>query len=466
MRSIRRQLLSWLLAGIGLLLILLGTGAYFGARGHLLSQIDEELEQAARSGQVRTGARDMSVHRKEVRKRAESRWLEFDYEDGKLFYQIWDNDGDVVSRSASLGDHRLSLPEVSEELPWIGTIEGPGNSRLRVFLTTSTLQKRDALRELRPRELASEKTILVARDLGDLDRTLSLIIGGIWIVGLVAAGGTILLVYLILRRGLSPLRDLGDETAKIDAGSLSGRFKDEGMPDELRPICLRLNDLMARLESSFERERRFGADLAHEIRTPLAEVSAMAEAALLFPDKIDGSRFQEILESARQMEGVLKSLLTLAKQDYGSAENQNEVIQVRELLEGCLRPHFEKIEEKQLNVEIEVSPDEIMEADPELLRHVLNNLISNAVSYTPSGQLIEIGSLANGGLFVKNTVSGLDESDLPHLFERFWRRDRARTDGGHSGLGLSVAKACTEALSMDLSVRLKDDEIIFELISK
>ena len=408
----------------------------------------------------------MPPNRKQARKRAESRWFEFDYEDGKLFYQVWDDEGEILARSGSLGEHRLSLPEAAGELPWVGIIDGPNGSRLRVLLTTSNLHRRDFAKELRPREIANEKAILVARDLGELDRTLSLIVGGIWMVGLVAAAGTVLLVFVILRRGLSPLRDLGDEAAKIDAESLSGRFKDQGMPDELRPICHRLNDLMARLESSFERERRFSADLAHEIRTPLAELSAMAEAALLFPDKVDGSQFQEILESARQMERVLKSLLTLAHQDYGPSENQLENVQVLGMIETSLNSYSGQIADKELAVTIEVPSDETIEADPELLRHILNNLIANAVAYSPQGGMIVIGKIPDAGLFLRNTVSGLAESDLAHLFERFWRRDGARTDGSHSGLGLSVAKACAEALSLHLSARLEGDEIFLELTSK
>ena len=118
----------------------------------------------------------------------------------------------------------------------------------------------------------------------ELDRTLAtlqLVLAG---SGLLLLAATALVVPRVLRRELKPLQSLAAEAARIDAASLSARFATEGLPGELAPIAARLNELLARLEDSFERERRFSSDVAHEFRTPVAELRSLAELAIKLPD--------------------------------------------------------------------------------------------------------------------------------------------------------------------------------------
>jgi two-component system sensor histidine kinase QseC len=300
-----------------------------------------------------------------------------------------------------------------------------------------------------------------------MQQTLSNLLLGIAGIGILAALGSVALIHFALKSGLKPLDTLGGKVARIDASSLDGRFSNENMPRELTPICNHLNELMGRMEDSFERERRFSADLAHELRTPIAELRMISEVALRWPDEANSGQAKETLEIAEQMQGIIESLLTLGRYENGQAEIKPEPVDVAGLGLACWKPFADRAATKKIKVNLEIPETQTLETDPKLLRLIFTNLFSNATEYTPAGGVIDItGSPGMNGtvLSVTNTVSDLDAESLSHFFERFWRQDNARTDNNHSGLGLSLARTCSRALSLDLQARLDaETRIVFSL---
>jgi signal transduction histidine kinase len=300
--------------------------------------------------------------------------------------------------------------------------------------------------------------MVIARDRAELDHLLNRLIVGISGVGLFIALGFALLVRLAVGFGLQPLRQVAERAAAIQTDHLSERFEVRNVPEELRPILDRLNDLMARLEAAFERERRFSADLAHELRTPVAELKTTAEVALRWPGPSHEENYREVLEISEQMQTILESLLALARPGQTATQGGMEALFVAVAIADCWRPFAKRAEEKGLAVEQSVDPQLTMDTHAGLFRLVLSNLFSNAAEYTPVGGSIRVDCRAcpGGGieLVMANTVTGFNPEDLPHLFERFWRRDEARTGGKHHGLGLCVAKSCAEALSYDLTAEI------------
>ncbi|MCP4848974.1 MAG: hypothetical protein GY899_13620, partial [Verrucomicrobiaceae bacterium] len=310
-------------------------------------------------------------------------------------------------------------------------------------------------------------TSLVTIDAGPMQQTLSNLLLGITGIGILAALGSVTLIHFALKSGLNPLNELGGKVSLIDASSLDGRFSNEDMPRELTPICNHLNELMGRLEDSFEREKRFSADLAHELRTPIAELRMLSEVALRWPDEANSGQAKETLEIAEQMQGIIESLLTLGRYENGQTELKPETVDVANLGLACWKPFADRAAEKNIKVQLEIPETLTLETDPKLLRLIFTNLFSNATEYTPAGGAIDItGSPGMNGtiLSVTNTVSGLDAESVSHLFERFWRQDNARTDNHHSGLGLSLARTCSRALSLNLQAKLEEENrIIFSL---
>ena len=157
----------------------------------------------------------------------------------------------------------------------------------------------------------SEAILVVASDRDDLDEALAALALALLGCGAALLAVTIVIVPRLLRRELAPLNELAERAAHVNADSLATRFPSDGLPGELAPISGRLNDLLARLEQAFERERQFGADLAHELRTPIAELRSLAEVALKWPDAREATTDRETLAIALQMEGIVTRLLAL-----------------------------------------------------------------------------------------------------------------------------------------------------------
>jgi two-component system sensor histidine kinase QseC len=240
------------------------------------------------------------------------------------------------------------------------------------------------------------------------------------------------------------------------------------LPAELLPIAQRLNDLLARLENSFARERRFTADAAHELRTPIAELRSLAEVALKWPDDLAAAHnaLEEALAIAQQMEAIAAGLLALARCDSGLTNKESEPTVLAELLRETIQPLRGKARDKRLDLQINVPAEVCWSSDRAGLRVIVNNLLSNAVEYAEHGTTIDVVASANSGselLRVCNRTRDLTREDLPHLFERFWRKDGARSSSEHSGLGLAVARAYSESLGLKLEAKLERGEVIFTL---
>ena len=300
-----------------------------------------------------------------------------------------------------------------------------------------------------------------------MEQTLNTLLFGIIAIGIVAGFFSFSLVHFALKNGLKPLYALGNKLASVDSSSLSHRFSKIDLPVELSPICEHLNKLMERLEDGFERERRFSGDLAHELRTPIAELKMMAEVALRWPENNAESHANETLDIAQQLQEIIESLLALNRYDNGDEDPVYEKIPLHKFTKDCWDPFVQKAEEKKIKVTIKISNEHLIETDPKILRLIMNNLFSNAAEYTPSEGIIDIsGNQESEGhiISISNSVENFDKEMLSHLFERLWRGDISRTDGSHSGLGLALSKACSKCLGLNLEAELiKSDQIKFVL---
>ena len=472
MNSIHQRLLAWILGVLILSITVAGTTTYLMIRHTLRSSVERELQQARKvvfnllqQGRLSRGAfaaRPIPDSQR-LRFRDEQRWEEFDRENGELLYQLRNASGEIVLCSTSLDDRTIasppSLPNRRRSIP----LAWNGDSRIRGRVDYLGANRKPAPPPGNEAPWSPGTVeIVVARDLAAIDRTLTVVLVAISVVASLIALATAWLVSFILRRILAPLQRLAIEASEIDADSLAHRFGDERTPHELRPICGRLNLLLERLEESFERERRFSSDLAHELRTPIAEISTMAEGALLHPEKFPPERHRDYLEAARDMQRIVDSLLELARWEQGTESASEESIQIALFVEECWMPYRIAAEARGLRLERRIEPTMNLTINPGLFRNILANLFSNAVEYTPRGGKLIIESHGSG-ISVANTVEGFDPDELPHLFERFWRADRSRTGNGHSGLGLSLARACAETLSWTLTASLEEDTLRFDL---
>jgi two-component system sensor histidine kinase QseC len=434
MNSIRRHLLQSLC--IGLLLVLGGAGAavFHRTRTVLTREFDNGLRARAA---VLAADTEYDEDGKVGLDVAGLIMPEFDRDQ---YYQARLADGQTIARSPSLGFDDLPQRDGDVTLP---------NGRLARAVTLRFVPlPAEETQPVNPNTPAV--TLVVARDRGALDHTLAGIGTGLLLVGALVLAAAALLVTLAVRRGLAPLDAVGQQAASIDAASLQTRFSTDSLPAELRPITERLNDLLARLDEAFQRERRVTADIAHELRTPIAELRALTECGMKWPEE---ASFRDAHQIALRMETLVTGLLALARHEAGHQSIAREAVALDKLVNEVWQPLAQRASERQLAVTIAVAGT--WQTDPALLRLIVANLLANAVEYTPArGQLRIVGTDAS--LEIANTVTGLTPEELPHLFERFWRKDAARADAGHSGLGLAVAQSAAAALGLQLTADMPD----------
>ncbi|HEX2852129.1 MAG TPA: ATP-binding protein [Opitutaceae bacterium] len=452
MRSLRRQLTAGLLLAFALLLSGGGALVYWAVRESLYDQFDAALK--AKALVVMT---DTRITDGRVRVSFSDRFLrEFDDAVATEFFQVFDAKGQTVERSDSLGERKLP-----------GTLRGPIDAPVYWNLTLPNGEKGRAIgivfQPLVRRQASQDVTVVVAvsrRHVGETLLNLRNIIAG---CGVALLGLTAAVVSWVLRRGLRPLDDVGGRIALIDAGSLGQRFPLEKMPSELQPVGRKLNDLLARLEASFERERRFSADLAHELRTPLAELRSLAELALTWPANREPGTDQTVLDITLQMEALVARLLAISRAEPGRESLPRAAVNVAATVENVLQPLARAIAAAELTIERTVPVDATLLTDAVLFESIVANLVGNAVAYSGRGQPVRVTFSKGGGNFefkVMNAAPDLRAEDLTKMFDRFWRKDQARTGANHAGLGLALSRSFADVLGWELAATLADGNVL------
>ncbi len=284
----------------------------------------------------------------------------------------------------------------------------------------------------------------------DLQQLLSTIIVA-FVVGVVPA---VLVGRWIAERALEPVDRIITEVREItDGRSLHRRLPVPMVRDELGRLAETLNQMMTRLERSFAALRRFTADASHELKTPLTVVRAGVERAITRPDLPQETlaTLEETLQEVNRMTELVDALLTLARADEGRAELHREPADVRQILEEAQETGELLAERAGVAIEVRAPAEPVMlDVDRTRIRQMILNLIENAVKYTPRGGRVTVQLEAGAAvtLAVADTGIGIAPGDLPHIFDRFWRADSARTRTGErpgAGLGLAICKWIAEA---------------------
>jgi signal transduction histidine kinase len=261
--------------------------------------------------------------------------------------------------------------------------------------------------------------------------------------------------YVITGNALEPVERLIDDVEAItDGRSLHRRLAANLGSDELSRLGNTLNAMIARLETSFGALRRFTADASHELKTPLTVLRADVERAM--HPGAQGSEAMQALEEALQetarMSDLVDSLLTLARADEGRFDLYREPVDLGALVRDVYETALILGEDSRLTVSMSVLEEGIVHGDARRLRQLFLNLVTNAIKYTPAGGRVELSlshRLANEIAFtVRDSGIGMSAADLSHVFERFWRADRARSrtsERGGFGLGLAISQWIAQA---------------------
>jgi len=466
-RSLRGRLTVWLLAGTGLLLVAGGLTLDRVISSRLRREYDAALVARARSLGTLTEQGNGKVWLESV----DGGTPEFGLKENPDYFEIWRRGGAMVQRSSSLGTRDLPRSAHAAAAPLLSDLTLPDGRRGRLveisFRPRSELEE-DEERENAPapaRDPSADNltvTLAVAHGRADLDAFLTSVHVTLLLVVVGLLAGTAALVKAAVGVGLAPLDSLAARLEGMGTESLGERLAAEDAPLELVPMIRHLNGLLARLQESFARERAFSANLAHELRTPLAELRAVTDVALKWPE--DSSSWLASLEEVRaiglQMETVVANLLALANWEAREPALRTSEVPLRELVAGCWTAAAREAEEKEMTLQVEVPEELAIVADREKLALILSNLFSNAVAYGSPGRPVTCSAAAAAGGFelsVRNSTALLSPEDVPRIFDRFWRKDPARSGNGHTGLGLALVAALCESLELEKEARLDGD---------
>jgi two-component system, OmpR family, sensor kinase len=447
--SIRWRLELW--HGLVLTLVLAGFGftAWRLQRATQFQRVDQELEQriSAIAGLMRRGGEapdrpppdrppppDRSAFGNLAPPPLEARLSPRDASlfegtpETAFYYVVWQRDGREGSRSATAPPD-AARPERGAQAR---------DARLR-----GTLRERFHF-------LPPGDCILVGRNIRD---ELAGIRHFAWL--LAGAGAVVLALGLaggwwVSTRALRPIGDISATAVNIAKGDLTQRIHTDDAGSELGSLAGVLNETFARLQASFARQAQFTADASHELRTPVSVVLTQTQTALA--RERPAAEYRESLaacqRAAQRMRRLTESLLTLARLDSGEAATTREPCDLDRIACDAIELLQPIAQEQKVTLEVKSVPTRC-EGNMEQLGQVVTNLVSNAISYNRPGGRVQVKVFAEAGaavLAVSDTGEGITPEDLPHVFERFYRADKARSStGGRTGLGLAITKAIVEA---------------------
>jgi signal transduction histidine kinase len=270
--------------------------------------------------------------------------------------------------------------------------------------------------------------------------------------------------YFMGRRALAPVSKLAASARSISIGNLSRRLPIVDTGDEIQDLAETCNELIERLESTANEVSRFTADASHELRSPISYIYTLSESALRNPnlDEESSDAFKEIVRECSEATRLLDDMLTLARFDAGHADTAFARLNLAEVLaDSCdkARP-FVEIKHQQMKIRITESAPVWVLGDIAGLRRLFWILLDNAIKYTPASGAIDV-TLATIGkdavISVTDTGIGIPKADLPDVFRRFYRVDKARSVTEGAGLGLSIAKWISDIHRGELSVSSSED---------
>ncbi|MCA1628070.1 MAG: heavy metal sensor histidine kinase, partial [Acidobacteria bacterium] len=439
-RSIRFRLTVWYAGLLAALLALFGVSVYFGLARYLEWSLKDSLtkqaQQIAVSHLADVGLTGEDYVIGEIREHyapeINSRFVRVTRADGSLMYVS------SIPQDGSFDPTGLPVPTMPDEASTREVHLPQGDGELLLY--TTPFVARDGSRFIVETGAPYDAIEGVLHGL-----LLTLALGLPVIVALSIGGG-----YFVMRRALEPVDALTESAERITSRNLNERLPIVPTGDELERLSVALNSMVARLDAAFTHIRRFSADASHELRTPLTVLRGELEAVAQEPQLTAEMRemIGSALEETERLVKIVESLLVISRLDAGEARMERARFDLAELTATTVEQLRLLAEDKGLTLVSNASERVEVEGDRARLKQVVVNLVDNAIKYTPAGGRVEVRVTREEGhalLEVKDTGVGVPKEALPHIFERFYRVDRARSRAvGGTGLGLAIVKSiCT-----------------------
>ncbi len=457
--SLRSRLLAGVVTGITFVLCVFCIVIYTATRQSLIYNFDKSLLSTAKtlSAIIESEAYDheddgQDGHQDEFIIGA--RKIEFQFDvgatpefnnlSGGAYYQFRDANGLSIIRSPSLANMDLNIFKATSDVPRYGLCVLP-DGRVGRAVGFQFIPKGQG-------KASSVLSITFAREVSSITGHLNFLVWLLLISSAVMILLSVIVALLVTRAALQPIRSLADEISTVDTENFQETYISEKYPQELLPVNRCLNNLLHRVKLSFDRERRFNSDIAHELRTPLAGIQSTIEVCLSQPRHSEEytTSLQTSLEITKSMRRMIDSLLSLAKLESNQITLNCENISLRDTVADCWRNFANQAYEREIAFENRIRDGVTLFSDKSYITLALINIFENAVEYSNEKGRIWAESDRNEHgttISISNTGCTLKEENLEQIFDSFWRQEQARSETGkHCGIGLSIVQKVIKAL--------------------
>ena len=439
-RSLRFRLTAWHAAVLTAVFVLLGALLFVQVKAYLENTLLETQARRARQiGETLVAA----IPRTGEPSIAGAIEALYAPELSSRFIRVTRPDGGVLYVSGPPNDQSFDPGKVPPAPPPLARestrhIETPGSGALLLAAFRVAVPAGDYLVEVGTS----------ADSIDTLLRHLALLLGlGLPIVILVAVGGG----YVLVGRALRPVEEIAGRAEVITQHNLAARLPVAATGDELERLAVSLNHMIKRLDDAFQNSKRFVADASHELRTPLTimrgELEALAQEARVPADLTD--RLGSLLEEVERLSKIVEKLFALSRLDAGDAQAESVRFDLAALVAGTAEQMTLLAEDRKIVLTCDTATPVVVQGDRARLKQVVVNLLDNAIKYTPDGGAVRltVTAAAPWAQFeVTDTGVGIAADALPHVFERFYRADPARSrDPDGAGLGLAIVKSICSA---------------------
>jgi two-component system OmpR family sensor kinase len=457
--SVRLRLTLWYVGVLSLILLSFSIAIYIFVGRSLYEALDASLYStlgAVSAALKRQGATG------EISNEAMARVLQELHTPGQAI-AIFDERGQLFAQKAGDGPIHVRLPSSG-----IGSFNTTSLYSLPEQDSESDDSCRGIVGHVRVPPRDASYTIVVNQSLEPVSDHLDLLQDILYVAVPLALTVAGLGGWFLARRSLRPVVTMSARAQRISAENLDQRLPVANPRDELGGLAATFNELLARLGNSFSQQRQFMTDASHELRTPLSVIRTTSAVTLQREDR-DKSEYREALtiveQQARRLSRIVEDMFVLARADAGHPTLQITEFYLDELLAETTRAAAVLASQKNLQLEEPSLPEAPFRGDEELLRQMLWNLLDNAVKYTPRGGTVRIALVSGNAEYVvtvSDSGGGISPEIQPHIFERFYRADKARSraetaNEGGAGLGLPIARWIAEAHHGRLELQRSDE---------
>ena len=363
------------------------------------------------------------------------------------FYRLFNFNGDILFTTDMSSWGTIGKQDILRKL------QNEGSTSL---IQTLSIDERDDKARMITAIVGPDTVLQIGESLEEVDEYLDIFLQlfSILIVSLIIV--STIIGWLLARRATIDMQEVTETAEEISNGAYDRRVQIKGRLKEIEHLGATFNHMLDRIQSLLKSMKEINDNIAHDLRSPLARIRGIAEMSLLREKDIDEYKDMaaSTIEECDTLIDMINTMLDITEAEAGVNGDQAEEFELVELIREACELFRPVAEAKKINLKTELPETLAVTSNRRKVQRIVTNLLENAIKYTPADGAVKVSAAAQNGeiqIEFEDTGMGISESDLPHIFERFYRCDRSRSQGG-TGLGLSLVKAYTESLNGSIHV--------------